>query len=157
MNLERFNNQIELVLGYNENTKLQVLRNNPKFAEVQRNYVIEQMRGQNPSVTTWIDCIANIAEEQFGKKFSNLQEIEQAIQESKIQQEDENKTTLHAKFEDEISGHGKYKNLFLGQPVKDVSLKMDRQKISESHSMADSEKIAQMKKKMNGKSLEDDL
>ncbi len=228
MNLEQFNNQIELVLGNSGNTRMQVLRNNPKFMEVQRNYVIGQMRGQNPSVTTLIDCLDNIAEEQFGKKFNNLQEIEQAIQEREIQQEDENKivsfdeyinrkqqisrqqtgnietsqigikqkianflanktllrkipfidrfvakeqrllpkttqeqredkTTAHAKFEDEISEHGKYKNLFLGQPVKDVSFEMNRQKIPESYSMVDSEKVAQMKKKMDGKSLEDDL
>ena len=228
MNLEQFNNQIELVLGNSGNTRMQVLRNNPKFMEVQRNYVIGQMRGQNPSVTTLIDCLDNIAEEQFGKKFNNLQEIEQAIQEREIQQEDENKivsfdeyinrkqqisrqqtgnietsqigikqkianflanktllrkipfidrfvakeqrllpkttqeqredkTTAHAKFEDEISEQGKYKNLFLGQPVKDVSFEMNRQKIPESYSMVDSEKVAQMKKKMDGKSLEDDL
>lgn len=228
MNLEQFNNQIELVLGNSGNTRMQVLRNNPKFMEVQRNYVIGQMRGQNPSVTTLIDCLDNIAEEQFGKKFNNLQEIEQAIQEREIQQEDENKivsfdeyinrkqqisrqqtgnietsqigikqkianflanktllrkipfidrfvakeqrllpkttqeqredkTTAHAKFEDEISEHGKYKNLFLGQPVKDVSFEMNRQKIPEAYSMVDSEKVAQMKKKMDGKSLEDDL
>ena len=228
MNLEQFNNQIELVLGNSGNTRMQVLRNNPKFAEVQRNYVIRQMRGQNPSVTTLIDCLADIAEEQFGRKFNNLQEIEQAIQESEIQQEDENKivsfdeyknskqqitrqqtgnietsqigikqkfanfladksllrkipfidrfvekeqrllpkptqeqredkTTAHAKFEDEISGHGKYKNLVLGKPVRNVVLEMDGQKIPESHSMADSEKMAQIEKKMDGKSLEDDL
>ena len=91
MNLEQFNNQIELVLGNSGNSRMQVLRNNPKFTEVQRNYVIGQMRGQNPSVTILIDCLANIAEEQFGRKFNNLQEIEQVIQESEIQQEDDNK------------------------------------------------------------------
>lgn len=36
-------------------------------------------------------------------------------------------------------------------------VEMNRQKIPEFHSMADSEKIAQMRKKMDGKSLEDDL
>ena len=228
MNLEQFNNQIELALGNSGNTRLQVLRNNPKFAEIQRKYVIEQMKGQNPSVTIVIDCLVNIAEEQFGRKFSNLQEIEQAIQESEIQQEDESKkvsfeeykskkqqitekqtesigtskigikqrianfladktlvrkipfidkfvereqrllpkttqeqkedkTTAHAKFEDEISEHGKYKNLFLGKPVRNVSLQIDRQKNLESSSMADQKKIVQMRKKMDGKSLEDDL
>lgn len=227
MNLEQFNNQIELVLGNSGNTKMQVLRNNPKFAEVQRKYVIGQVKGQNPSIITLIDCLVNIAEEQFGREFNSLQEIEQAIQESEIQQEDDNKISsfeeyksrkqqiteqqtenirtsqigikqkianfladktllrkipfidrfvakeqrllpettqqredkiiAHAKFEDEISGHGKYKNLFLGKPVKNVSLEMNRQKIPESHSMVDPEKIAQMKKKMYGKSLEDDL
>lgn len=228
MNLEQFNNQIELVLGNSGNTKMQVLRNDPRFAEVQRKYVIGQMRGQNPSVITLIDCLVNIAEEKFGREFSSLQEIEQTIQESEIQQEDESqivsfeeyknskqqipeqqtesigtnqigikqkianfladktllrkipfidrfvskeqrllpemtqeqredKQTAHSKFEDEISGHGKYKNLFLGKSVKSVSLEMNRQKIPEAHSMADPEKIAQMKKKMDGKSLEDDL
>ncbi len=227
-NLEQFNNQIELVLGNSGNTRMQVLRNDPRFAEVQRKYVIGQMRGQNPSVITLIDSLVNIAEEQFGRKFSSLQEIEQVIQESEIQQEVEDKIvsfeeyknskqqiteqqtesigtsqigikqrianfladktllrkipfidrfvakeqrllpettqeqrkdkiTAHAKFEDEISGHGKYKNLFLGKPVKNVSLEMNNQKISESYSMADSEKMAQMKKKIDGKSLEDDL
>lgn len=228
MNLEQFNNQIELVLGNSGNTRMQVLRNNPKFAEIQRKYVIGQMRDQNPSVITLIECLVDIAEEQFGRKFSSLQEIEQAIQESEIQQEVEDKivsfeeyknskqqiteqqtesietsqigikqrianfledktllrkipfidrfvakeqrllpettqeqrkdkTTAHAKFENEISGHGKYKNLFIGKPVKNVSLEVNRQKIPEFHSMADSEKIAQMRKKMDGKSLEDDL
>lgn len=227
MNLEQFNNQIELVLGNSGNTKMQVLRNNPKFAEVQRKYVIGQVKGQKLSITILIDCLVNIAEEQFGRKFNSLQEIEQAIQESEIQQENankiasfeeyksrkqqiteqqtenirtsqigikqkianfladkkilrkipfidrfvakeqrllpettqqrEDKITAHTKFEDEISGHGKYKNLFLGKPVKNVSLEMNRQKIPESHSMVDPEKIAQMKKKMDGKSLEDDL
>ena len=70
---------------------MQVLRNNPKFEKVQRNYIVGQVRNQNPSVTILIDCLANIAEEQFQKKFKNLQEIEQAIQESEIQQEDDNK------------------------------------------------------------------
>lgn len=228
MNLEQFNNQIELVLGNSGNTRMQVLRNNPKFAKIQRKYLIGQMRGQNPSVITLIECLVDIAEEQFGRKFSSLQEIEQAIQESEIQQEAEDKivsfeeyknstqqiteqqtesietsqigikqrianfladktllrkipfidrfvakeqrllpettqeqrkdkTTAHAKFENEISGHGKYKNLFIGKPVKNVSLEVNRQKIPEFHSMADSEKIAQMRKKMDGKSLEDDL
>ena len=197
---------------------MQVLRNNPKFEKVQRNYTVGQVRDQNPSVTILIDCLANIAEEQFQKKFNNLQEIEQAIQESEIQQEDDNskqpinrqqtekietsqigikqkianfladktllrkipfidkfvkkeqrllpkttqeqredKTTAHAKFEDEISEHGRYKSLFLGQPVKGVSFEMDRKKIPESFSMADSEKITQMKEKTYEKSLEDDL
>ncbi len=72
-------------------------------------------------------------------------------------QQCEDKITAHAKFEDQISGHGKYKNLFFGKPVKNVSLEMNRQKIPETHSMVDPEKIAQMKKKMDGKSLEDDL
>lgn len=228
MNLEQFNNQIELVLGNSGNTKMQVLRNNPKFVEVQRKYVIGQMKGQNPSVTILIDCLVNIAEAQFGRKFNNLQEIEQAIQESEIGQKDEskvvsfegyksrkeqvakqqtksigtnqigirqkianfladkslirkipfidkfvvkeqrllpettqeqkeNRTVAHAKFEDEISGHGKYKNLFMGKPVRNVSLEMNRTKYPEVHAMADPEKIAQMKKKMDGKSLEDDL
>lgn len=222
MNLEQFNNQIELVLGNNGNTTLQGLRNNPKFEAAQRKYVIEQLKGQNPSITTLIDCLVNIAEEQFGRKFSNLQEIEQAIQESEKQQEDEKKNvssneyinskqqtgniengqigikqkianflsdktllrkipvinrfvvkeqrllpetiqeqredemTAHAKFEDELSGHGKYKNLFLGKPIRDVFLEIGKTKIPESHSMADSEKIELMKKKMDGKSLEDD-
>ena len=228
MNLEHFNNQIELVLGNSGNTRMQVLRNNPKFEEVQRKYVIGQVRGQNPSVITLIDSLVNIAKEQFGRKFSSLQEIEQAIQESKIQQEVEDKTvsfekyknskqqiteqqpesirtsqigikqrianflanktllrkipfidrfvakeqrllpeatqeqrgdkiTAHAKFEDEISGHGKYRNLFMEKPVKNVSLEMNTQKFPESHSMADPEKMAQMRKKMDGKSLENDL
>lgn len=228
MNLEQFNNQIELVLGNSGNTKMQVLRNNPKFVEVQRKYIIGQMKGQSPSITTLIDCLVNITEEQFKRKFSSLQEIEQAIQESEIQQGDEskvevleeyksskqqgaerqtesvgtneigirqkianflahksllrkipfvdrfvvkelrllpeavqeqkeNKITAHTKFENEISGHGKYKNLFMGKPVRNVSLEISRQKIPESNAMADSEKIAQMKKKKDGKSLEDDL
>lgn len=228
MNLEQFNNQIELVLGNSGNTKMQVLRNNPKFAEAQKKYVIGQMTGQNPSVNMLIDCIVNIAEEQFGRKFVSLQEIEQAIQESEIQQEDKNKivsleeyksskqqiteqqaesietskigikqkiadfladktllrkipfidrfvvkeqrllpketrgqkeekTTTHSKFEDEISGHGKYKNLILGKLAENIFLEMDKIEIPESHSIADSEKISKMKKKMDGKSLEDDL
>lgn len=200
MNLEQFNNQIELVLGNSGNTRIQVLRNNPKFVEVERKYVIEQVRGQNPSVITLIDCLVNIAEEQFGRKFSSLQEIEQAIQKSEsigtsqigikqkianflagktllrkiplidkfvakeqrlfpetTQEQREDKTTAHAKFEDEISRHGKYKNLFMGKPVRNVSIEVNRPKAPESHSMADEEKIAQMKNKMDGKSLEDDL
>ena len=228
INLKQFNEQIELVLGNSGNTKMQVLRNNPKFTEVQKKYVIGQRKGQNPSVTTLIDCLINIAEEQFWRKFNSLQEIEKAIQESEIKQEDENKVesfeeyentkqqvaerqtksvgtnqigikkkianfladksllrkipfidkfvakeqnllpettqeqkesrrTAHAKFEDEISGYGKYKKIFMGSPVENVSLKMDRLKIPESHSMSDSEKITQMRKKMDRKSLEDDL
>lgn len=228
MNLEQFNNQIELVLGNSGNTRMQVLRNNPKFAEIQRKYFIRQLKGQNPSVTILIDCLVNIAEEQFERQFRNLQEIEQAIQESEIQQEDksrvvsfeeykskkqqitekqiesigtsqigikqrianfladknlvkkipfihrfvereqrllpettqeqiEDKQAAHAKFEDEISGHRKYKNLFMGKPVKNVYLEMNKQKIQESHSMADSKKIVQMRKKMDRKSFENDL
>lgn len=197
-------------------------------------YILELVDGQafiDDNIIKNIDFdtfLANIAEEKFGKEFSSLQEIEQAIQKSEIQQEDESKIvsfeeyknskqqiteqqtesigisqigikqkianfladktllrkipfidrfvskeqrllpettqeqredkqTAHSKFEDEISGHGKYKNLFLGKPVKNVSLEMNRQKIPEAHSMADPEKIAQMKKEMDGKSLEDDL
>jgi len=228
MNLEQFNIQIELVLGNNGNTRMQVLRNNPKFVEVQRNYVIEQMRGKKPSITRLIDCLEEIAEEQFGKKFSNLQEIEQAIQEKEMQQvgknkivsfatyksseqpmeeqqtesmetsrigikqkisnflanktllrkisfidrwiakeqrllpeatqeQKEDKQTAHAKFEEEISGHGKYKNLFLGEQVRNASLEVNRKKIPEAHSMADKGKMVQMKQKMDGKSLEDDV
>ncbi len=228
MNLEQFNNQIELVLGNSGNTRMQVLRNNPKFVETQREYVISQMKGQNPSVNSLIDILVNIAEEQFGRKCRSIQEIEQAIQESEIQKEDENKIvsfdeykngkhqiienqtesigtsqmgirqkianfladktilrkipfidrfvakeqrllpettqeqredtkTAHAKFEDKISEHGKYKNLFLGKPIKNVSLEMNRKKIPEPRGMADLEKMEQMRKKMNGKSLEDDL
>lgn len=228
MNLERFNNQIELVLGNSGNTKMQVLRNNPKFAETQRKYIIGQMKGQNPSITILLDCLVNIAEEQFGRKFNNLQEIEQIIQESEIQQEDEREVatfeeykskdqqiagkqtesvgtsqigikqrianfladktlvrkipfidrfvkreqrllpevrqeqredakTAYAKFEDEISGHGKYKKLFMGNPITNVSVETNRQKIPEPYSISDPTKTAQMKKKMQGKSLEDDL
>lgn len=139
MNLEQFNNQIELVLGNSGTTQMQVLRNNPKFVEVHRKYVIGQVKGQNPSVTILIDCLVCIAEEQFGRKFNSLQEIEQAIQKSEIQQED--KITAHAKFEDEISGHKKYRNLFPGKAVKNVFPEMNRRKIPETHSMENPEKL----------------
>lgn len=133
MNLEQFNNQIELVLGNSGNTKMQVLRNDPKFVEVQRKYIVGQMRGQNPSVTMLVDCLVNIAEEQFGRKFSSLQEIEQAIQESEIQQLKEHRASAHSKFEDEISGHGKYKNLSFEKPIMDIS---------ESNSVTNKEEIS---------------
>lgn len=62
----------------------------------------------------------------------------------------------HNKFVDEISKNGKYRNLFLGQPVKSVEIETAKQKYGEPHSMADSIKIEQMKKKMDGKSIDDD-
>lgn len=178
MNLEQFNNQIELVLGNSGNTRMQELRNNPKFVKIQRKYLIGQMRGQNPSVITLIECLVDIESietSQIGikQRIANfladktlLRKIpfidrfvakEQRLLPETTQEQRKDKTTAHAKFENEISGHGKYKNLFIGKPVKNVSLEMNRQKIPEFHSMTDSEKIAQMRKKMDGKSLEDDL
>lgn len=230
-NLEHFNNQVELALGNSGNTKLQVLRDNPNFNEVQRKYIIEQIKEQNPSVTILIDCLIDIAEEQFKRKFNSFREIEDAIQEREVEQreikKDENKVTAlkkytnsksesrknkpeniaiyqigirqkfanylankiilrkipfidrfvkkeqrllpekeqekkvdmktaHSKFEDELSEYGKYKKLILGKPVRDFSNEINIQKIPESYSIADSEKIAEAKKKNNEKSFNDD-
>lgn len=71
-------------------------------------------------------------------------------------EESEGKTE-HSKFVDEISKNGQYRNLFLGQPVKSRVMETAKQKYGEPHSMADKNKIEQMKKKMDEKSMDDDL
>lgn len=77
--------------------------------------------------------------------------------------QDTNRHTEHSKFVDEISNNGEYRKLSLGQKIKGVAVKTidikDMTGINklEPHSMANQEKIEQMKKKMDGKSIDDDL
>lgn len=77
--------------------------------------------------------------------------------------QDTNRQTKHSKFIDEISNNGEYRKLSLGQRVKGVAVKaIDLKAMTgidklEPHSMANQEKIEQMKKKMDGKSIDDDL
>lgn len=70
--------------------------------------------------------------------------------------EEMTKQDQHSKFVDEISGNGKYRK-FLGQTIKSTVIETAKQKYGELHAMTDKDKIEQMKKKMDGKSLEDDL
>ena len=72
------------------------------------------------------------------------------------EQKKENRTG-HRKFVDEVSENGKFRNLFLGQPIKNVEIETAKQKSRELHSMADKTKLEQMRRKMDGKSMEDDL
>lgn len=91
-----------------------------------------------------------------------LREQKLLPEETKVKQ-DTNKQTEHRKFVDEISNNGEYRKLSLGQRIKGVAVKAvdlkDMTKIDklEPHSMANQEKIEQMKKKMDGKSIDDDL
>ena len=77
--------------------------------------------------------------------------------------QDTNRQTEHSKFVDEISNNGEYRKLSLGQRIKGVAVKaIDLRDMTgidklEPHSMANQEKIEQMKKKMDGKSIDDDL
>lgn len=77
--------------------------------------------------------------------------------------QDTNRKTEHSKFVDEISNNGEYRKLSLGQRIKGVAVKaIDLRDMTgidklKPHSMADQDKMEQMKKKMEGKSFEDDL
>lgn len=70
--------------------------------------------------------------------------------------------TEHSKFADEISNNGEYRKLSLGQRIKGVAVNAidlrDMTGINKlnPHSMANQDKVEQMKKKMEGKSIDDD-
>ena len=63
----------------------------------------------------------------------------------------EDKTTAHAKFEAEISDMENIKTYFLENQLKKVSLEMNRQKFQNLIQWQIQKKIAQMRKKMDGK------
>ena len=73
------------------------------------------------------------------------------------QEQKEDTRTGHSKFVDEVSENGKLKNIFLGQPVNNVEIKMAKQRNRELHSMANKTKLEQMRRKKDGKSWDDDL
>ena len=73
------------------------------------------------------------------------------------QEKKEDTRTGHSKFVDEVSENGKLKNIFLGQPVNNVEIKMAKQRNRELHSMANKTKLEQMRRKKDGKSWDDDL
>lgn len=76
--------------------------------------------------------------------------------------EDSSKQIEHNKFVDEISNNGEYRKLSLGQRIKGIAIDpINLKGISEIEkiepkSMADSKKVEQMRRKMEGKSIEDD-
>ena len=74
-----------------------------------------------------------------------------------LKEQKKDNRTGHRKFVDEVSENGKFRNLFLGQPIKNVEIETAKQKSRELHSMADQTKLEQMRRKMDGKSMEDDL
>ena len=75
----------------------------------------------------------------------------------------------HQEFVNRLSKNGEYRNLPVGQQIKsvmrdaieaakeDYKKEMSKFKDLEPHSMADPQKMEQMRRKMDGKSLEDDL
>lgn len=76
--------------------------------------------------------------------------------------EDTSRQTEHNKFVDEISNNGEYRKLSLGQRIKGIAIdSINLKGISEIEklepkSMADSKKVEQMRRKMEGKSIDDD-
>lgn len=84
------------------------------------------------------------------------------LPESKKGQQDTSKKTEHSKFVDDISNNGEYRKLSLGQRIKGVAINaIDLRDMTgidklEPHSMANQDKIEQMRKKMDGKSIDDD-
>lgn len=76
--------------------------------------------------------------------------------------EDTSRQTEHNKFVDEISNNGEYRKLSLGQRIKGIAIdSINLKEISEIEklepkSMADSKKVEQMRRKMEGKSIHDD-
>lgn len=76
--------------------------------------------------------------------------------------EDSSKQTEHNKFVDEISNNGEYRKLSLGRRIKGIAIDpINLKGISEIEkiepkSMADSKKVEQMRRKMEGKSIDDD-
>lgn len=70
--------------------------------------------------------------------------------------------TEHSKFVDEISNNGEYRKLSLAQRIKGATVHaIDLKEMTgindlKPHSLANQEKIEQMRKKMDGKSIEDD-
>ena len=74
-----------------------------------------------------------------------------------VQEQKKDNRTEHSKFVDEVSENGKLRNLLLGQPIKNVEMKTAEQRNGELHTIADQTKIEQMRRKMDGKSMDDDL
>lgn len=78
-------------------------------------------------------------------------------------------TDKHQEFVNRLSKNGEYRNLSVGQQIKsvmrdaivaakeDYKREMAKFKDLEPHSMADPKKVEQMRRKMDGKSLDDDL
>ena len=70
--------------------------------------------------------------------------------------------TEHSRFVDEISNNGEYRKLSLAQRIKGATVHaIDLKEMTgindlKPHSLADQEKMEQMRKKMDGKSIEDD-
>lgn len=79
------------------------------------------------------------------------------LPETTVQDQKEDTRTEHKKFEDELSKNGKLKNLLLGQPIKSIEIETARQRNGELHSIADQTKLEQMRQKMDGKFMDDDL
>lgn len=74
-----------------------------------------------------------------------------------VEEQKKDNRTEHSKFVDEVSENGKLRNLLLGQPIKNVEMKTAKQRNGELQTMADQTKIEQMRRKMDGKSMDDDL
>ena len=77
------------------------------------------------------------------------------LPEKTLTAEEMTKQNQHTEFVNEISGNGKYRK-FLGQTIKSPVMETAKQKYGEPHAMADKDKIEQMKKKMDGKSIDND-
>ena len=74
-----------------------------------------------------------------------------------VEEQKKDSRTEHSKFVDKVSKNGKLRNLFLGQSIKNVEIKTAKQRNGELHTMADQTKIEQMRRKLDGKSMDDDL
>ncbi len=79
------------------------------------------------------------------------------LPEKTLTAEEINNQNRHNQFVERISDNGKYRNIFLGQPVKSIEIEKAKQKNKEPYAMSDKDKIEQMKNKMDEKSLEEDL
>jgi hypothetical protein len=80
-NLGDFNTQVETIIGVMQGDFADYLRESPDFNNFYNQYTMRDYRGENVSINELISVIKSVPEEDFGRQFSTLGEMQQAVQE----------------------------------------------------------------------------
>ena len=102
-NIYAFNTIIEMELGFingQENSIIDFLQSKDEYNQLYREYVISSLKGNNMSVTELIMKAIEIFEKEFGKRPTNLNEMEEMISEKNKLQNIGNSTMEYKKHDD---------------------------------------------------------
>jgi len=80
-NLGDFNTQVETIIGVMQGDFADYLRESSDFNNFYNQYTMRNYRGENVSINELISVIKSVTEKDFGRQFSTLGEMQQAVQE----------------------------------------------------------------------------